>query len=381
MIPSWPVVVVGAGVAGSFVAARLAHSGVSVLLVDRDRFPRSKVCGACLSGRALAVLGRSEVPGLPGLPQGLGMVPLKWFRLGAGGNEGTVPLGTGGAVSRHALDAGMLGIASRAGATVWQETEALMVESDKALARLRLSRRGAPVEVEAGLVVLADGLGGRLSGRLLPDKVSKDSRVGAGCVLGPESAGDYAPGVIHMACHGSGYLGMVRQEDGSLDMAMAADKPAMARAGGPAGLARAVLESCRWPVPPAMSQAQWRGTPPLTRSRIAGAPGLVAVGDAAGYLEPFTGEGMGWALEGAERLSAMVLNALGDGSLGSVPGRWAGQQQRGSRRARLACRMLARALRVPGVAVAAARCLRVFPAAAWPVTWWLDRQSPRWSWR
>lgn len=381
MIAPWPVVVVGAGVAGALVAARLAHAGVSVLLVDRDRFPRSKVCGACLSGKALGVFERSGVPGLAGLPQRLGMVPLRWFRLGAGGNEGTVPLGTGGAVSRLALDAGMLEIASRAGATIWQETEALMVESDNSGATLRLSRQGVAVEVEAGLVVLADGLGGRLSGRLLPDKVAKGSRVGAGCVLGPESAGDYAPGVIHMACHASGYLGMVRQEDGSLDMAMAADKPAMARAGGPAGLARALLESCHWPIPPALAKAPWRGTPPLTRSRVAGAPGMVAVGDAAGYLEPFTGEGMGWALEGAERLSAMVLGALGNGSLESVHGRWADEQQKASRRARLACLMLARALRVPGVAVAAARCLRVFPAIAWPVTWWLDRQSPRWRWR
>jgi flavin-dependent dehydrogenase len=50
MSEPWQVVIVGAGVAGAYVAARLAHAGVSVLLVDRGRFPRNKVCGACLSG-------------------------------------------------------------------------------------------------------------------------------------------------------------------------------------------------------------------------------------------------------------------------------------------------------------------------------------------
>ena len=53
----WDVVVVGAGPAGAVVARELALSGVTVLLVDRRRFPRNKVCGGCLSARTVAQLG------------------------------------------------------------------------------------------------------------------------------------------------------------------------------------------------------------------------------------------------------------------------------------------------------------------------------------
>ena len=54
----WDVVVVGAGPAGAVVARELALAGATVLLVDRRRFPRNKVCGGCLSARTVAQLGQ-----------------------------------------------------------------------------------------------------------------------------------------------------------------------------------------------------------------------------------------------------------------------------------------------------------------------------------
>ena len=55
-------VVVGAGPAGSTTAYRLAHEGVSVLLLDRARFPRDKPCGGGLTGRAARLLPFSIDP-------------------------------------------------------------------------------------------------------------------------------------------------------------------------------------------------------------------------------------------------------------------------------------------------------------------------------
>ena len=55
---AWDVAVVGAGPAGSTLAAHLASRGRHVLLLDRDRFPREKVCGDGLIPDALAALGR-----------------------------------------------------------------------------------------------------------------------------------------------------------------------------------------------------------------------------------------------------------------------------------------------------------------------------------
>ena len=61
---SWDVVVVGAGPAGSMAALEIARRGPSVLLVDKARFPRYRVCGCCLNGRALSLLGSAGLGGL-----------------------------------------------------------------------------------------------------------------------------------------------------------------------------------------------------------------------------------------------------------------------------------------------------------------------------
>ena len=58
----WDVVVVGAGPAGALAAHGLASRGVRVLLVEQRHFPRWKVCGACLSPQALAVLEAAGCP-------------------------------------------------------------------------------------------------------------------------------------------------------------------------------------------------------------------------------------------------------------------------------------------------------------------------------
>src|SRR4051812_23302441 len=85
----WPVVVTGAGPAGSFLARGLARAGVEVLLIDRAEFPRWKVCGCCLNGAALEVL-RSA--GLGGLLADCGAVPLSSVSLSAAGRSVSLPL-------------------------------------------------------------------------------------------------------------------------------------------------------------------------------------------------------------------------------------------------------------------------------------------------
>ena len=75
----WDAIVVGAGPAGAMAARELARTGISVLLVDRARFPRYKVCGGCLNPRALRLLRKA---GLGGLMARLGAVPLTKLRVG-----------------------------------------------------------------------------------------------------------------------------------------------------------------------------------------------------------------------------------------------------------------------------------------------------------
>lgn len=62
---TYDAVVIGAGPSGSFAALLLARAGHRVLQVERQRFPRAKVCGCCLNQRAQQLLDRA------GLLQGL----------------------------------------------------------------------------------------------------------------------------------------------------------------------------------------------------------------------------------------------------------------------------------------------------------------------
>lgn len=112
----------------------------------------------------------------------------------------------------------------------------------------------------------------------------------------------------------------------------------------------------------ALTKARWRGTPLLTRRRcrIAGRRTMV-VGDAAGYVEPFTGEGMTWAIEGAieaATLAAAMVREDCDASGWSTTHEWLlASRQR-------ACAMVAGVLRsraaTRGMVSLAAR----FPALA-----------------
>lgn len=57
----WDAVIIGAGPAGSVCARQLAHSGHNVLVIDKERFPRHKVCGDLLVPDALAMLRRVDL--------------------------------------------------------------------------------------------------------------------------------------------------------------------------------------------------------------------------------------------------------------------------------------------------------------------------------
>lgn len=292
----WDAIVVGAGPAGSMAARRLALRGLSVLLVDKAEFPRNKVCGCCLSGAALGVLERA---GLGRLPYSRGARPLERLDLAAGTAHAVIPLGLGAAVSRSALDAALAREAVEAGVVFLPGTLATP-DGPLDAGRVLLRRAGTAAAFTARAVVVADGLAGTfLAGEAeFRPSVSRGSRMGAGVVL--DGAGDaVAPGVVSMTCGPGGYVGMVRLEGGGLDFAAALDHGFVRSAGGPGRAVCRVLAGAGRPAIAGLDTARWRGTPPLTRRRRVQAGRIFVIGDAAGYVEPFTGEGIAWALASA----------------------------------------------------------------------------------
>lgn len=82
------------------------------------------------------------------------------------------------------------------------------------------------------------------------------------------------------------------------------------------GLGRAAARLVReagWPAPELFAELSWRGTPALTRRRTRISEERVFVlGDAAGYVEPFTGEGMAWALASGAAVAPLAARAVGE---------------------------------------------------------------------
>ncbi|NNJ25115.1 hypothetical protein LzC2_11780 [Planctomycetes bacterium LzC2] len=126
--------------------------------------------------------------------------------------------------------------------------------------------------------------------------------MGAGAELAPGAfdADFFDPGTIHMAVAGGGYVGATITEGGELNLAGAYDLSFLKSRGGPGAASAAIFAAAGFPVSDTMATAAWAGTPPLTRTAADVADdGVFLIGDAAGYVEPFTGEGMGWAVASA----------------------------------------------------------------------------------
>jgi 2-polyprenyl-6-methoxyphenol hydroxylase-like FAD-dependent oxidoreductase len=167
-----------------------------------------------------------------------------------------------------------------------------------------------------------------------------------------------------MAAGWRGYVGLVREEDGGLNVAAAFDRAFVRDLGSPAAASAAVLAAAGFPPIQSLDDADWRGTPALTRrTRPLAVERVFLLGDSAGYVEPFTGEGMGWALESGLAVAPLALRAIEHWSP-DLAGEWSSLHAHVVRRRQLVCRSLAVALRHPAPTRVVFEILRRAPAVA-----------------
>jgi flavin-dependent dehydrogenase len=359
----WDLAVVGAGCAGTMAALWAARGGLRVLLLEKARFPRYKVCGGCLNLRSVRTL---EAAGLTDWLAEHG-APLRAFRLYAG-RAATVPLPGGTAVARSGLDAALAHAAAAVGARVRFGATARLEGQDADGAWMTVRDGAERVRLRAARVVLAGGLAGAAPhGDDAPaTTVAAGSRIGGGCEL--PAAASLAPNTIHMACGRQGYVGLVVLRDGRLNVAGAFDPAFVSASGGLGAAASRIVNEAGLDAGADVAAGDWKGTPPLTRRRDPVALGRVfLVGDAAGYVEPFTGEGMAWALRGGLELGTLLAGEGDDAS-----GAWR-RRCEGLREGQQLCRWMAAGLRRPWAVRGVAHVLRVAPALAAPVVGRLNR--------
>jgi flavin-dependent dehydrogenase len=358
----WDAIVVGAGPAGAMAARETAKLGLRTLLVDKAKFPRFKVCGCCLNQRSLSTLSKA---GLGDIVGRLGGVDYDRVVLSQKRTSVEVALPIGKSLSREAFDWALIEAAIAEGVSFLPGTSAHLAETNSHTRALTLRCEAESIQVAAKIVLAADGLGGRLLVEDEDDWVAANSRIGAGTIVSEEIDG-YPRHKIYMACGEYGYVGVVRLEDDRLDVAAALDASAVRQAGGLAEAANQILRYANLPTLP--MDCLWKGTPLLTRrKRSLGAERVLVLGDAAGYVEPFTGEGIAWALSSGVAVAKLAEQAAQEWTP-SIVEDWSQLHRQIVGRRQWLCRWSSTILRSPWLTRMAISALRVFPALARPVT-------------
>ncbi|MFH1764227.1 MAG: NAD(P)/FAD-dependent oxidoreductase [Gemmatimonadota bacterium] len=350
-MPGPDVVIAGAGPAGSVLALLLAREGLEVRLLDRKTFPRGKACGEVLNPAGVSALyelglGEAVLSAGPARLVGWDMSIPEGARM-AGSFSTTAPLGSLPAqmglpdrmglpaqdassawgISRSVLDTVLMETARDSGVQVREGVQVVGVESagkGGRLPQVTLRGDGGGQELLEGRVVVgADGLGSRVSRSLGwarpvrgPAKASFSFRL-----EGRRS--NQERGVLFLG--GLRTLGLApvtadgRRWNATLVLAgdllkQESDRGRLTSA--PEEILWETLERAGvdWTVPPTIVDGPWKsGSFHRPTRRVAGG-GVLLVGDAAGYYDPLTGQGISRAIRGAQVAAAPILAELARGT-------------------------------------------------------------------
>ena len=335
------VVIVGAGPAGSAAAFFLAAAGLDVLLLEKTRFPREKVCGDGLTPRAVKALTGMGVP----IPAQDGWLRNNGLRIIGGGGRIEVPWpdlssypGFGLVRTRLDFDEILARHAEKAGARLLEGvnvTGPLLDDRTGRIVGVTARRAAAPAEgggramVPAGepersfrgrVVIAADGNSSRLSVSMGLQR--RDDRPLGVAVrtyyTNPRHQDDYLEAWLDLwdgdtLLPGYGWIFGMGDGTSNVGLGLLNTSTAFQQIDY-----RALLRRWLAAMPAEWGLCEENRTQPIRGAALPMgfnrtphyANGLLLAGDAGGMVNPFNGEGIGYALESGEIAARVVAQAL-----------------------------------------------------------------------
>jgi menaquinone-9 beta-reductase len=317
---NYDAIIAGGGPAGASAAIHLARGGVRVLLIEQKKFPRAKLCGEFISPECqvhfekLGVAGAMAACGAALLDETVFYsskghhvaVPSKWF----GG--GRAALGLSRAVMDEVLlrSAHANGVVVHEGASI---TEPIL--DGKRVAGVRVKIDGRHHEFRAPITIDATG-----RTRILSRKIHHASGNG-GNSRRPNLVAFKAhlthtrvmTGACEIYFYPGGYGGLSTVEAGTSNLCfiIAAEHVKRCNSDPEVVLREFVMKNQRaaYTLETAEVCSEWLSASweRFGRQRPSPAPGLLAIGDSAAFIDPFTGSGMLMAFESGELVAQTIL--------------------------------------------------------------------------
>ena len=289
------VAIVGAGPAGSSCAASCAAAGLRTLVFDREKFPREKVCGDCLNPSCWPVLKRlGLVEQVRNLPHSK-LCSVAFIAID--GDEMTLDLPSGAdceiSVKRSLFDDLLLRRACELGAEVHEQTTVIGLSRKDGWKIETASSR----TFHARMLIGADGRNSTVAHfcNLLPrparERVALQAHIPLPREFGNRIVLQFLP---------EGYSGQAPVNETQLNLCLVGTPPTISKL-------RKWAER-QFDLP---ANQPWRTITPLTRSSVSSAhENLFFIGDAARVVEPFTGEGIYYALRSGELAADAIAKIL-----------------------------------------------------------------------
>ena len=312
---SYDVVIAGGGPAGSSLAIRLVTAGMSVLVAEQKRFPREKLCGEFISPECLFHF--EELGVLPDISSQSSRftetifyarsgrsvsVSSKWF-----GKEDSVALG----LSRAEMDDVLLRQAAGLGVDVCEDTTAVGVLTEGETitgVRLRIDKSDE-IEIRTPLVVDATGRSRSIAREAEPEVSTRARHVAFKTHLEGVSI---PTGICEIYSYRGGYGGCNLVEDGKFNLCIIVAAEDAKRSGSdPDRVMREIVSTnprARQAMKNAVAVDPWLAVPiqRFGRGSLTPSTGLVTVGDAAAFIDPFTGSGILLALQSSKILFDVI---------------------------------------------------------------------------